>query len=202
MKVMSASEIARALLPPSEWPSGSTEDQIFGKIFEEEFSLWCHLYDSMRVGPKSGRLFAAKMAQRLKEEGVYTRDRVLKAYRIAAALISAGARGETPPTMLHRLDDEHGIFYKPDLWDPWSDEYYEFKTHPITRFDEVQSSIFALCVGKPIKLLGVEFDEKGIAHAQVKTIKPFEDVEKLKEIIANYGEEYEEEYGERWEEEL
>lgn len=191
MKVMSASGIARRLLPPSEWPSGSVEDQRFGKIFEEEFSLWCYLYGRLRVGPKSGRLFAAKMARRLREEGIYERGRVLKAYRIAAALIRAGVTGETPPTMLRILDDEHGIFYKPDLWDPSSDEYYEFKTHPLTRFDEVQSSIFALCVGRPIMLVGVEFDDEGMAHAQAKTVQPYDDVERLKEIIARHGEEYE-----------
>ena len=185
---MSASELARALLPPEEWPCGSKEDLIFGKIFEEEFALWRHLYERQLGGVKA-RKFIAKVAQRLKAEGIYSREMVLKAYRIAAAFIKAGVSGETPKTGLFELDSEHGIFYKPDLED--YDNVYELKTHPLTKFDEFQASIFALCVGKPVKLVGVEFDEKGMAHAQMKVVKPFEDFGRLKEIIDSQGETYE-----------
>lgn len=65
----------------------------------------------------------------------------------------------------------------------------------------VTGEYFRICEGKPVKLTGVKFNEKGIAHVQVKIVEPFKDIEKLKEVTAAKGREYEppwEEEGKEW----
>lgn len=84
--VVRASDIAKLLTNP---PEGGEVSLRFGKVFEEEYTLANHIYSEAGYAHVP-RWFARKVAARLRAEGIYVRELVLKAYRAYAALLRAG----------------------------------------------------------------------------------------------------------------
>ena len=137
--VVKASDIAKLLSKP---PEGDEVSVKFGRIFEEEYSLANHLYLSAWNTKKIPRLFARKVAARLKAEGIYRRELVLKAYRAYSALLNAGVVGEKPLTQFRELADSLFIAAQPDVYNKGSDTYYEFKLYPINDYARTQVKVF------------------------------------------------------------
>jgi len=151
--VVKASDIAKLLSKP---PEGDEVSLKFGKIFEEEYALANHIYSlAWNVG-KIPRLFIRKVAARLRSEGIYSRELVLKAYRAYSALLKAGVVGEKPSTHFKEFKDFIFIAAQPDLYDMFTDTYYEFKLYPINDYARVQARVFAWVLGKPIVLIGLK----------------------------------------------
>jgi hypothetical protein len=171
--VVKASDVARLLSKPPESDEVSLK---FGKIFEEEYTLANHIYSWVWYAQIS-RWFIRKIAARLRAEGIYSRELVLKAYRAYAALLNAGVVGEKPRTKFKRLSDRLFISAQPDLYDESTDTYYEFKLYPINDYARRQAEIFAWVLEKPIVLIGLREDTSGYLSVEKEVINPPEKLE-------------------------
>ena len=166
--VVRASDVARMLSKP---PEASEVVLRFGKIFEEEYALANHIY--LEFGSSHiPRWFARKIAARLRAEGIYSRDLVLKAYRAYAALLKAGVVGEKPRTRFRELAEGLMVAAQPDLYDESTDTYYEFKFGPINDYARKQAEVFAWVLGKPIVLVGLREDQNGYMNVEKEVIQP------------------------------
>jgi len=171
--VVKATDVAKLL---SEPPAGDDVLQRFGKIFEEEYALANHIYNwagYMHIP----RWFARKVAARLRAEGIYRRDLVVKAYRAYSALLSAGVVGEKPRTAFRRLENSLYISAQPDLYDENSETYYEFKLYPINNYARKQAEVFAWVIGKPVVLIGLREEPNGYLRVEKEVINPPEKLE-------------------------
>jgi len=171
--VVKASDVAKLLSKP---PEGDEVLLRFGKIFEEEYTLANHIYSQAWLAQVS-RWFIRKVAARLKAEGIYRRDLVLKAYRAYAALLSAGVVGEKPRTRFRKISDNIFIAAQPDLYNESTDTYYEFKLYPINDYARKQAEVFAWVLEKPIVLIGLKEDSKGYISVEKEIIKPSQNLE-------------------------
>jgi len=167
--VVKASDIAKLLSKP---PEGDEVSVKFGRIFEEEYSLANHLYLSAWNTKKIPRLFARKVAARLKAEGIYRRELVLKAYRAYSALLNAGVVGEKPLTQFRELADSLFIAAQPDAYDEGSDTYYEFKLYPINDYARTQTKVFAWVLQRPVVLVGLRELPGGYFKAEKEIVVP------------------------------
>ncbi|MEM4972002.1 MAG: hypothetical protein QXE01_12215 [Sulfolobales archaeon] len=178
--VVRASDIAKIFVKPSK----ANEVLVrFGKIFEEEYTLANHIH-SWTGYKQISRWFVRKIAARLRAEGIYRRELVLKAYIAYAALIKAGVVGEKPRTRFRELVKGLFVAAQPDLYDESTDTYYEFKLSPINNYARKQAEVFAWVLGKPVVLVGLKEDLNGYLSAEKEVIKPPEklevDIEELK----------------------
>lgn len=180
--VVKASDVAKLLSKP---PEGDEVSLKFGKIFEEEYALANHIY-SQTWHTQVPRWFTRKVAARLKAEGIYRRDLVLKAYRAYSALISAGVVGKKPKTMFRKLTSDLFIAAQPDLYDESTNTYYEFKLYSINDYARKQVEVFAWVIEKPVVLIGLNENPEGYLSVEREVITPPRnlgvDVNELKKI--------------------
>jgi len=166
--VVRASDVAKLLSRP---PEGDEVSLRFGKVFEEEYALANYIY-SRTAYVHVPRWFARKVAARLKAEGIYRRDLVLKAYRAYAALLKAGVVGEKPRTRFRELEEGLFIAAQPDLYDDSADTYYEFKLYPINDYARRQAEVFAWVLGKPVVLVGLSEGPGGYVTVEKELVEP------------------------------
>jgi len=166
--VVKASDVAKLLSKP---PEGDEVSLRFGKIFEEEYALANHIY-SWAWYAQIPRWFVRKVAARLRAEGIYRRDLILKAYRAYAALLKAGVIGRKPRTKFRKLTDNIFVAAQPDLYDESADTYYEFKLYPINDYARKQAEVFAWVLERPIVLAGLKEDSKGYLSVEKEVIEP------------------------------
>ena len=166
--VVKASDVTRMLSRP---PEASEVMLRFGKIFEEEYALANHIY-MWRWYRHIPRWFARKIAARLRAEGIYSRDLVLKAYRAYAALLKAGVVGEKPRTRFRELAEKLFVAAQPDLYNESTDTYYEFKLGPVNDYARKQAEVFAWVLGKPVVLVGIVEDRNGYVSVEKEVIQP------------------------------
>jgi len=171
--VVRASDVAKILTPP---PVGDVVLMKFGKIFEEEYALANHIYNST-IYQQVSKWFTRKVAARLRAEGIYRRDLVAKAYRAYSALIKAGVTGEKPRTVFKRIGEKLYVSAQPDLYDESTNTYYEFKLYPINEYAKKQAEVFAWVLGKPVVLIGLREDERGYITVERETVNPPEKIE-------------------------
>ncbi|MEM1567159.1 MAG: hypothetical protein QXI84_01635 [Thermofilaceae archaeon] len=167
VKVARASDIAKLIAPPTP------ADEVmlkFGKIFEEEYSFANYIYRNAYNLKRVPHLFIRKVAARLREKGIYSRELVVKAYKAYSALIAAGVVGLKPKTRF-RAYSSIRIAAQPDLRSFGGGTLYEFKLCPIDAYARVQSSIFAYVWESPIKLVGL-VEEAGRYRVEMETIPP------------------------------
>jgi hypothetical protein len=166
--VVRASDIAKLLSQP---PEGDEISMKFGKIFEEEYALANHIYmRSASTGvPKK---FIRKVAVRLKSEGIYSKELVVRAYRAYSALLKAGVVGEKPLTRFKEFKDFIFIAAQPDLYDSSTGTYYEFKLYPINDYARTQAKVFAWVLEKPIVLVGLKEMSNGYFDVEKEVINP------------------------------
>jgi len=186
MKVIRASDLAKLL---TFKPGGSEEGQKFGKIFEECYSFACYLYEELTgYGRKVTRNFLRKCAALMREEGIYSKELVIRAYRMYSCLINCGLTGRKPKTRFRQLNDLILVAAQPDLYN-WR-TYIEIKTYPLNEYARMQASIFAWVLGEPmVVLVGLHTDETGYVTAEKEKITPllFEEAIGELEIPQNIG---------------
>lgn len=170
--VVRASDVAKLLSKP---PEGDETSAKFGKIFEEEYALANHIY-GWTLYVHVPKWFVRKVAARLRAEGIYRRDLVLKAYRAYAALLNAGVIGEKPETVFRNLTDNLFIAAQPDLYDESTETYYEFKLYPINDYARKQAEVFAWVLEKPVVLVGLKEDPEGRMSVEKEVIAPPKDL--------------------------
>ncbi|MEO3993797.1 MAG: hypothetical protein QN229_05805 [Desulfurococcaceae archaeon TW002] len=170
--VVRASDVAKLLSKP---PEGDEVSVKFGKIFEEEYALANHIYERAWYVSVS-KWFVRKVAARLRAEGIYRRDLVLKAYRAYAALINAGVIGEKPGTVFRNLTDDLFIAAQPDLYNESTKTYYEFKLYPINDYARKQAEVFAWVLEKPVVLVGLKEDLEGYVSVEKEVVVPPKDL--------------------------
>lgn len=166
--VVKASDVAKTLTPP---PVGDVVLMKFGKIFEEEYALANHIYN-MTMYQQVSKWFMRKIAARLRAEGIYRRDLVVKAYRAYSALINAGVTGLKPRTVFKRIGERLYVSAQPDLYDESTKTYYEFKLYPINEYARKQAGVFAWVLGKPVVLIGLREDERGYISVEREVVDP------------------------------
>lgn len=166
--VVKASDIAKLLSKP---PEGDEVSLKFGKIFEEEYTLANHVY-SRAWYTQVPKWFIRKVAARLKAEGIYKRDLVLKAYRAYSALLNAGVVGKKPKTMFRKLTSDLFVAAQPDLYDESADTYYEFKLYSINDYARKQVEVFAWVLDKPVVLVGLNENPGGYLSVEKEVIAP------------------------------
>ncbi|MEM2004977.1 MAG: hypothetical protein QW705_00085 [Zestosphaera sp.] len=170
--VARASDVAKLLSQP---PAGDEVSMKFGKIFEEEYTLANHIY--MRTGyTQVPRWFARKVAARLRLEGIYSRELVVKAYRAYATLLKAGIVGVKPPTHFRMFSDSLLIGAQPDLYDESTGTYYEFKLYPINEYARAQATVFAWVLRRPVVLAGLKEDSREYMEVEKDVISPPDDL--------------------------
>jgi hypothetical protein len=180
--VVRASDIAKLLANP---PEGDEVSLRFGKVFEEEYTLANHIYSETGYAHVP-RWFARKVAARLRAEGIYSRELVLKAYRAYAALLRAGVVGEKPRTRFREVTESLYVAAQPDLYDSSTDTYYEFKLYPINDYARKQAEVFAWVLGRPVVLVGLREGPGGYLTVEREVVQPPRelgvDVGRLREV--------------------
>lgn len=170
--VVKASDVAKLLSTP---PEGDEVSKAFGKIFEEEYTLANHIYERVWYS-QIFRWFARKVAARLRHEGIYRKDLVVKACRAYAALLRAGVVGEKPPTRFREVSTSLFIAAQPDLYNYSTGTYYEFKLYPINEYARAQARVFAWILEKPVVLVGLKEDSKGYMEVEKEVVNPPDDL--------------------------
>lgn len=170
--VVKASDVAKLLSQP---PEGDEVSMRFGKIFEEEYALANHVYELAGYA-QVPKWFVRKVAARLRLEGIYRKDLVVKAYRAYAALLKAGVVGGKPPTQFREFSDSLLIAAQPDLYNESTDTYYEFKLYPINEYARAQATVFAWVLRKPVVLVGLKEDSRGYMEVEKRVITSPDDL--------------------------
>ncbi|MEM1601527.1 MAG: hypothetical protein QXT01_04405 [Sulfolobales archaeon] len=177
--VVRSSDLAKILSTPI---SGDEVSAKFGKIFEEEYTLANHIY--MWSGySQIPTWFIRKIAYRLRSEGIYSKDLVVKAYRAYSALLKAGVVGEKPPTAFRHYSDSIFIAAQPDLYNESEKTYYEFKLYQINEYARTQTKIFAWVLKSPVVLVGLKEDASGYIHVEKEVITPPDSIDVSTEVL-------------------
>lgn len=151
VKVVTSSEIAALTSPPH---SSSKENIIFGKIFEEEYTKATYLYEKLEFfGKEISKKYLRAVAWRLKNDGIYDKKLLIRAYRMYATLLGGGIAGRKPKTSFRKLSQETFVAAQPDLEN--LGKYYEFKTYHIDEYARSQSHVFSWVLREPIELVGM-----------------------------------------------
>jgi hypothetical protein len=135
---------------------------VLGKIFEEECTFASKIY--LDTGywwiP---RRFIRKVATRLRAVGIYSRELIHFAYKAFSALLRIGVVGYKPKTVFRKLTENIYIAAQPDIYNPDTDTYYEFKLYPVTStcFARKQAEIFAWVLQKSVTLVGIVIKSNG-----------------------------------------
>lgn len=170
----SASKIAGELIKPL---SSSEVNLKFGKIFEECYTKATWLHNKSVYGVRKGnKKFAAAVAAMLRDEDIYSKELVVKAYKMYSCLLKAGVTGQKPKTQFRDYngvgnEKSIGICAQPDLEDidQQGIVYYEFKTYPINDYAVLQSKIFSWVIQEKIVLVGLR-EINGRYQAEIKEI--------------------------------
>ena len=138
-------------------PSGSEDARIFGKVFEEEYSLETHLQrDERGQGKASLERFEKSFSARLREEGIFSSERVRESVGLYQCLLRAGVRGKKPRTRFRKLREGVYLAAQPDIESPTRDpRFVEFKTYSLTPFARAQTRVFAWVLQETVRLVGV-----------------------------------------------
>ncbi len=171
--VVRSSDLAKVLSTPIE---GDEILAKFGKIFEEEYALANHIY--LRGGYSQTPVwYVRKVASRLKSEGIYRKDLIVKAYRAYSALLRAGVVGEKPRTAFRHYADNIFIAAQPDLYKESEGTYYEFKLYPINEYARTQAKLFAWVLETPVVLVGLKKGVGGYLTTESEILAPPDSVD-------------------------
>jgi hypothetical protein len=149
--VAKASDVAKRIAPP---PHGTIVGMIFGKIFE-------HLYISKNhvtprdLDPFILRIFTYDLKSLLELHNIYSEEMLRKGVRMYIALHRANVVGIGIPPTFRRYENGIYIAAQPDLYSPYLDKYFEFKTYPIDEYSKKQAEIFAWVLQHPVTLVGL-----------------------------------------------
>jgi len=149
--VAKASDIAKRIAPP---PQGTLEGAIFGKIFEQLYISKNHV-TPRDLDPFILRVFTYDLKNMLELHNIYSEEMLRKGVRMYIALHKANVVGiGIPPTFMRY---ENGIYIaaQPDLYSPYLNKYFEFKTYPIDEYSRKQVEIFAWVLQHPVTLVGL-----------------------------------------------
>ena len=148
--VAKASDIAKKIAPP---PHGTVEGAIFGKIFEQLYILKNHVkpgdLDTFILG-----IFISDLKYQLEFHRIYSEELLRKGVKMYEALHRAGVTGVGVKPTFRKYEGGVYIAAQPDLYSPYLDIYFEFKTHPIDEYAKKQAEIFAWVLQHTIKLVG------------------------------------------------
>jgi hypothetical protein len=155
--VAKATDIAKKIAQP---PQGTVEGAIFGKIFEQLYILKNHvtsrgLGTPRDLDPFILRIFTYDLKSMLELHNIYSEELLRKGVKMYIALHRAGVTGIGVKPTFRKYEDDVYIAAQPDLYNPYSDEYFEFKTYPIDAYARMQAKIFAWVLQHPIKLVGL-----------------------------------------------
>lgn len=177
--VVRSSDLAKILSTPIEGDEVSAK---FGKIFEEEYALANHIYMWSRYS-QVPTWFVRKVAYRLRSEGIYSKELVVKAYRAYSALLKAGVVGEKPSTAFRHHSGSIFIAAQPDLYNEYERTYYEFKLYQINEYARTQTRIFAWVLESPVVLVGLKEDASGYLHVEKEVITPPDSIDASAEVL-------------------
>jgi len=167
--IVRASDVAKLIAKPTP---ASSDELKFGKIFEEEVTYAFYLRDFMWGGV--GRKFARKIAARMRAEGIYSRERMLRAYRMFSALLRlVGDIPARKPRSRAKAVGNVVIFAQPDLeLDNEIDgcKYIEFKTYQLDDYARAQATVFSYVLEEPVLLVGLVSDSNGFYGIQKEVV--------------------------------
>jgi hypothetical protein len=149
--VAKASDIAKRIAPP---PQGTIVGMIFGKIFEQLYISKNHV-TPRDLDPFILRVFTYNLKSLLELHRIYSEELLKKGVKMYIALHEAKVVGVGIPPTFRRYENGIYIAAQPDLYNPYSDEYFEFKTYPIDKYARMQAGIFAWVFQHPITLVGL-----------------------------------------------
>jgi len=161
--VARASDIAKKIAPP---PQGTIVGMIFGKIFEQLYVSKNHV-TPRDLDPFILRIFTYDLKSLLELHNIYSEDLLRKGVKMYIALLKANVVGIGCPPTFRRYESRIHISAQPDLYSPYLDKYFEFKTYPIDEYAKKQAEIFAWVLQHPITLVGLR--EAGDGY-EVETI--------------------------------
>ena len=148
--VAKASDIAKKIAPP---PHGTVEGAIFGKIFEQLYILKNHVkpgdLDTFILG-----IFVSDLRYQLEFHNIYSEELLRKGVMMYEALHRAGVTGVGVKPTFRKYEGGVYIAAQPDLYNPYLDIYFEFKTYPIDEYAKKQAEIFAWVLDHPVVLIG------------------------------------------------
>ena len=172
VRVVTSSEVAKLM---SVAPEGTEEQRVYGKVFEEEYTMATYLYRNSKTTKELSRRFSQNIATGLREEGVYSPQRVQAAVKMFSALLQAGVRGRKPRTAFRRLSEGLYLAAQPDLEYRRPQEtrarYFEFKTYPLTDYGRAQARAFAWVLQTDIILVGLR-EAQGEYLVERETVPP------------------------------
>jgi hypothetical protein len=149
--VAKASDLAKKLANP---PQGTLEGMIFGKIFERLYILKNHV-TPRDLDPFILRVFIYDLKNMLELYNIYSEEMLRKGVKMYIALHKANVVGIGIPPTFRRYGDGIYIAAQPDLYSPYLDKYFEFKTYPIDEYSKKQVEIFAWVLQHPVTLVGL-----------------------------------------------
>ena len=167
MYVVKSSDVAKLVVKPKEADEVSLK---FGKIFEDCYTEALYYYDKSYNTKSIPQKFIRKVAYRLKTEGIYSSELVRKAYRMYSCLLRAGVIGLKPRTEFRKFNDEILIAAQPDVYNIFTDQYFEFKTYPIDDYARMQCKVFSWVLRSPVILIGL-VDNNGYIDYQKEVIE-------------------------------
>jgi hypothetical protein len=149
--VAKASDIAKRIAPP---PQGTVEGAIFGKVFEQLYVSKNHV-TPRDLDPFILRVFTYDLKSLLELHRIYSEELLKKGVKMYIALHEAKVVGVGIPPTFRRYENGIYIAAQPDLYNPYSDEYFEFKTYPIDEYAKIQAKIFAWVLDHHVVLVGL-----------------------------------------------
>jgi hypothetical protein len=149
--VAKASDIAKRIAPP---PQGTIVGMIFGKIFEQLYVLKNHV-TPRDLDPFILKIFTYDLKTLLELHKIYSEELLRKGVKMYIALHKANVVGIGCPPTFRRYGNEIHISAQPDLYSPYLDKYFEFKTYPIDEYSKKQAEIFSWVLDHPVVLVGL-----------------------------------------------
>jgi hypothetical protein len=149
--VAKASDIAKKIAP---LPQGTIVGMIFGKIFEQLYVSKNHV-TPRDLDPFILRIFTYDLKYLLELHNIYSEELLRKGVKMYIALHKANVVGIGCPPTFRRYGNGIHISAQPDLYSPYLNRYFEFKTYPIDEYAKKQAEIFAWVLQHPIILAGL-----------------------------------------------
>ncbi|MEM2204033.1 MAG: hypothetical protein QXI22_06725 [Sulfolobales archaeon] len=165
--VAKASDIAKRIASP---PQGTLVGMIFGKIFEQLYVSKNHV-TPRDLDPFILRIFTYDLKSLLELHKIYSEDLLRKGIKMYIALHEAKVVGVGIPPTFRRYENGIYIAAQPDLYSPYLDKYFEFKTYPIDEYAKKQAEIFAWVLQHPITLVGLREASDGY-EVETMVIEP------------------------------
>jgi hypothetical protein len=149
--VARASDIAKRI---AHSPQGTLEGMIFGKIFEQLHISKNHV-TPRDLDPFILRIFTYDLKSLLELHNIYSEEMLRKGVKMYIALHKANVVGIGILPTFRRYENGIYIAAQPDLYSPYLDKYFEFKTYPIDDYARKQAEIFAWVLDHPVTLVGL-----------------------------------------------